>query len=79
MWLSEAVTTTVVKADYVAYWCFYDTHMQELKVWSSFIYLPHRQTSYDMPMLPECLLYPLKNLFLSAIFLRVTEKYAPFW
>jgi hypothetical protein len=32
-----------------------------------------------MSLLSECLLYPFKNLFLSAIFLRVTEKHAAFW
>ena len=30
----------------VAQGCFDDPHMQELKVWSSFIHLPHRQASY---------------------------------
>jgi len=25
----------------VAHWCFDNTHMQELKVWSSFIHLPN--------------------------------------
>src|SRR3954449_8455148 len=31
-----------------------------------------------MPLLPECLPYPFKNLFLPAILLRVTEKHAAF-
>jgi hypothetical protein len=47
-------------------------------VWRSCRYLPQRQASDDMAVLPECLFYPLKNLFLSAILLRVTEKHAAF-
>ncbi len=31
-----------------------------------------------MSVLPECLLYPLKNLSLSGILLRVTEKHPAF-
>ena len=52
--------------------------LQELKVWSSFIHLPHRQASYYMSLLFKRLLDPLKNLFLSAILLRVTEKHPAF-
>jgi hypothetical protein len=48
----------------------------ELKVWDSFINLLHRQASYYVPLLPECLLYPLKDLSLPRILLRVTEKHA---
>jgi hypothetical protein len=59
----------------VAHWGFCDFHMQELKVWSSFISLPHRQTSYDMPLLPECYLHPLKNLSLPAIIFYITQKH----
>ena len=55
------------------------TYMQGLQVWSSFINLPHRQASDYMALLPECLLDPFNNLFLSAIFLCVTEKHAAFW
>jgi hypothetical protein len=29
---------------------FCDPHMQELKVWGSFIHVLHRQASYDMPL-----------------------------
>jgi hypothetical protein len=50
--------------------------MQELKVWGSFINLPHRQTSDDMPMLSKCLLYPFKNLSLPGILFSVTEKHS---
>ena len=62
-----------------AAWGFSDPHVQELKVWNSFIYLSHRHAFNRMPMLPERLLDPLKNLSLSAILLRVTEKHAAFW
>jgi hypothetical protein len=48
---------------------------QELKIWSIFINLPYRQAFYHMSLLSECLLYPFKNLFLSAIFLRVTQNH----
>ena len=64
--------------DMVAQGCFDDPHMQELKAWSSFIHLTHRQASYHMSLLTECLLYPFKNLSLSAILPRVTEKHASF-
>jgi hypothetical protein len=47
----------------------------ELKVWSSFIHLPHRQASYDVPLLPECLPYPFKELWLSGILGCVTEHH----
>src|SRR4029453_13799777 len=63
---------------WVSHWCFDNPHMQELKAWSSFIHLTHRQASYHMSVLTECLLYPFKNLSLSAILLRVTEKHAAF-
>jgi hypothetical protein len=53
-------------------------YIQELKAWSSFIHLTHRQASYHMSLLTECLLYPLKNLSLPRIFFRVTEKHATF-
>ena len=53
-------------------------YRQELRVWDSFIHLPQRQASDDMPVLSKCLLDPLKNLSLPAIFLRVTEKHATF-
>ena len=62
----------------VAHGCFDNPHMQELKVWDSFIHLRHRQASYDMSVLPECLLDSLKNLSLPVIFLRVTEKHSAF-
>jgi hypothetical protein len=42
--------------------CMCDPHMQELKIWSSFIHLPHRHTSDRMSVLSECLPYPFKNL-----------------
>jgi hypothetical protein len=54
-------------------------HMKELKVWRSCRYFPHRQASYNVSFFPECLPYPFKNLFLSAIFLRVTEEHPAFW
>jgi hypothetical protein len=49
--------------------------MQELQVWSRFIYFPHRQASDDMPVLPEGLLYPLKELSLSAVLFCITQKH----
>ena len=61
----------------VAHWYFDNPVMQELKVWSSFINLPHRQASYYMSVLPECLLYPLKNPSLSGIFFCITQKHSP--
>jgi hypothetical protein len=39
--------------DFVAQRCFCYTHMQELKVWRSFIRLPYRKASYHMSVLPE--------------------------
>jgi hypothetical protein len=63
----------------VAHWCFCDTHMQELKMWSRVINLPHRQASYHMSMLPECLLDPLKNLPLSTILFSITQKHCSLW
>jgi hypothetical protein len=62
----------------LAPWCIDNSHMQELKVWSSFIHLRHRQASYDMAVLPECLPDPFKKLSLPVIFLRKAEKYAAF-
>jgi hypothetical protein len=52
--------------------------LQKLKVWSNFIHLPHRHAFDRMSLLPECLPYPLKNLSLSAILSRVTEKHPAF-
>ena len=51
----------------VAHGCFDNTYMQELHVCSSGRYLPQRQASYDMAVLPESLPYPLKELPLSRI------------
>jgi hypothetical protein len=51
---------------------------KELKVWNRFIHLPYRHTFDCMPVLPERLLDPRKNLPLSAILLRVTEKHPAF-
>jgi hypothetical protein len=76
----EKKSTTQSLALYkVAQGVFFDTHMQELNVWSSGRCLPHRQASYDVSLHPECLPYPFKNLSLPAIFLCVTEKHAAFW
>jgi hypothetical protein len=58
----------------VAQGCIDDLHMQELKVWRSFLHLPHRQGSYDMPMLSKRFPYPLKKLSLSGILCGVTQK-----
>jgi hypothetical protein len=52
--------------------------MQELKIWGRFINLPDRHTFDRMPLLPECLPHPLKNLPLPAILVRVTEEHAAF-
>ena len=49
--------------------------MQELKVWRSFLHLPHRQGSYNMPMLSKRFPYPLKKLSLSGILCGVTQKH----
>src|SRR4029453_13780604 len=59
----------------VAHWCFENTYMQELKVWSSFIHLTYRHAFDRVALLPERLLYPFKNLSQPAIFLRVAEKH----
>ena len=62
----------------VAHLGSYDPHMQELKICSSFMHIPHRHASDRVPVLLERLLDPLKNLSLPAILLRVTEKHAAF-
>jgi hypothetical protein len=79
----DDLRTVVAKARstgiYVAERCFDSTHMQELKAWDSFMHLPHRHTFDRMSVLPESLLYPLKNFSLPAILLRVTEEHSAFW
>lgn len=70
--LAASVTQRIA---FVAHWYFCVPHMQELKVWSSFIHLPHRQTSYYVPLLSKCLLDPLKDLSLSGILFRITQKH----
>ena len=54
---------------------FVNPHMQELKVWGSFIHVLHRQASYDMPLLSKCLPYSLNDLSLSRILFRITQKH----
>ena len=72
---NSQTTTSLLEG---AHGCFDNPPMQELKVWESFLHLRHRQASYDMSVLPECLLDALKNLSLPVIFLRVTEEYPAF-
>jgi hypothetical protein len=59
--------------------CFCATRMQELNDRSSFRHLPHRQTSYNMPVLSKCLPDPLKKLSLSGILCRVTQHHRALW
>src|SRR5205823_5581870 len=71
--------TSVSSPYYIKTGSICDPHMQELNVWRSFINLPHRQGSYFMPLLSKCLLDPLKQLSLSGILFRITEKHRAFW
>ena len=63
----------------IAHRCFDDPHMQELRVWCSFIHLPHRQIHDCMSLISKCLLYLLKKLSLPGVLFCMTQQYCAFW